>query len=297
MPLPLIALPGGAAPLAPFQMSYLGLTWGDGYDAALVQIDGIDGLPAIVQPDTVKGRDVGEYLGAYFPGGRDVVVDVEITSTSDAALRADIDALGSVTAPVSAVESPLAYLLPGMAQASRVIYCRPAARAAIINLDYVFHKATMTLKFHATDPRIYDGLIQVQSTGLPAGGGGVTWPAVWPISWGSAGGSGTMNVTNSGTYATRPVVTIFGPVDNPTIENTTAGKHMTFALTLAATDTLTVDFRAKTVLLNGTGNRIGARTPDSQWWELAPGTSLVSYRANTVSTGSIARITWQSAWI
>jgi hypothetical protein len=285
--------------LAPFQLSFNGLTMGDGTDYDLVGITGLADLPAVIQTDIPKERAHGQFLGGLFASGREIVLTIEITAAAgtDTAFFANLDALDLATALQPFAELPLAYNLPGMPQAARQVGMRVIGRAVPLDVNYTHRVATAALRLWATDPRIYDALLQTLTTTLPLSNGGLTWPAVWPVAWGSAGGSGSLTVTNAGAFATSPVVVITGPVDNPTIENATEGKHLTFGITLGASDTLTVDFLAQTVILNGTASRRFTMTTDSLWWDLQPGANTFNYRANTVQVGSTASISWRSAWL
>jgi hypothetical protein len=87
-------------------------------------------------------------------------------------------------------------------------------------------------------------------------------------------------------------------VDNPTIENLTSGLHLTFnPLSLTSSDILTVDLDVRTVSINGTASRRASLTSDSQWWEIAPGTATIRYRANTTQVGSQLALSFASAWL
>jgi hypothetical protein len=134
-------------------------------------------------------------------------------------------------------------------------------------------------------------------------GASTTWAApvvagaTWSWTWGTGGSAGAVTVTNLGNFPTRPIVAIAGPVDNPQLQNGSTGEFVQFALSLTASDVLTVDFDAHSVLLNGTASRRNTLTSTSKWWELAPGTTQVLYSANTTQVGSVATMTFRSAWV
>src|ERR1035438_9753047 len=107
------------AVLNPYQVSFGGLTMGDGTAYDIVGLTGFDALPTINLNDVDKLRDWGQYQGSYFSTGRELVLALEISDTSDAAFRADIDALNAAVVPQSQIELPFAVNLPGWAQASR----------------------------------------------------------------------------------------------------------------------------------------------------------------------------------
>lgn len=100
--------------------------------------------------------------------------------------------------------------------------------------------------------------------------------------------SGT--ITNSGTVATAPSISIAGPLTTPTVyfENATAGKTVWVNVTVGSGQTLVVDFAARTVTLAGV-LLSGVLSVDSRWWDLAPG-------ANTVRSNVTATITHRDAY-
>lgn len=282
--------------LAAFQFWFGGLLMGDGTPYDVVQIDGIDTMPDVPQPDVKIDRDWGDYMGAYYSKGREITITLAVHDTTDAAFRADLDNLGAATIPNPLTESPFAWLLPGMVQIGRQANCRSHHRAVPTNLDYVFHKAKVECSFYATDPRIYDVNTQTATTGLPTGTGGTSWPITWPLSWGTAAPGGTVTCTNAGTMETRPLLTITGPIDNPTVQNTTTGGSMSFGITLGNTDVLTIDMNNKLVQLNGGGNLRGTVSAGT-WWDLIPGANVVQFSANTTHVGSQLTVAFQSAWL
>lgn len=288
-----------------FNLAFNGLTMGDGTNYDVIQVEGLDSLPAINQNDADRMRDWGQFMGAYFSTGREVIVDLEISvpaGSSDATFRATVDAFEAAMQTYSLRELPLAFSLPGLAQPTRQSNVRVLSRKLVIDYPYMRHLATATMLFWATDPRIYDSAVQSQTVSLPDGLGGLSWPITWPTSWGSSSGGGTMRVTNAGSFETRPLITITGPVDNPTVTNVTSGQSLTFLAHVNAGDTLVIDLQARTVLYyvgstGAGGNRRGTMTATSQWWVLAPGTSTLQYTAATVLTGSTMTVAFQSAWL
>ena len=97
--------------------------------------------------------------------------------------------------------------------------------------------------------------------------GGLTFDLTFDLTFSASSGGDTVTVTNDGNVPTPAVFTIDGPVSNPTIENTTLGKELSFDIVLGASDQLVVDTAARTVVLNGTASRYNTLTPDSEWFE------------------------------
>lgn len=108
------------------------------------------------------------------------------------------------------------------------------------------------------------------------------------------------SVDNNGTMRTPPSVTIFGPATAIEVHNHTNGEFVVFAPTFALTagQTLTIDFRNRTVFLNGTTNKYDQVTFGSTtWWELDPGTSNIEWHATGTTGASVMVVQWQDAWV
>ena len=97
-------------------------------------------------------------------------------------------------------------------------------------------------------------------------------------------------VTNSGTVASAPVISIAGPLSTPTVyfENATADKRVTLNITVGAGQTLSVDFATRIVTLASV-EQSGVVTVESRWWDLAPG-------ANTVRSNVAASVSHRNAF-
>lgn len=86
----------------------------------------------------------------------------------------------------------------------------------------------------------------------------------------------TATVTNNGSVATSPTISIDGPLTPTTVffENVTAGKTVWINQAVGAGETLSVDFSTRTVTLEGV-TVSGVVSVDSRWWELAPGNNTI----------------------
>lgn len=271
--------------------SYNGLAFGPATSFPLNLIAGLDDMPPVRSTDALRSQDHGAWAGTDLAGERTITLGFMLTAANAAALDALADQV-SAAFVVQPAELPLLYN-----GSTRRIMCRP--RRLMIPRDLAANElsAKALVELVATDPRKYNATETSISTGLPTNSGGMTFPAAFPLAFGAAGTGGYIQAANAGNFPTRPVITIAGPVDNPTVTNQTAGKSLTFAITLAVTDTLTIDLDARSVTLNGTASRRNTLAPGSQWWELAPGQSTIRYTANTALTGSVMTLTYRDAWL
>lgn len=106
----------------------------------------------------------------------------------------------------------------------------------------------------AEDPFKFDAaqLATSLSVGLPVASGGYTYPIIGNKVYGvGSGSSGVLTVTNHGDEASQAVYTLTGPLDTPTVWNTTTGAYFTLARTIGPTETVVLDTRTGTVELNG----------------------------------------------
>lgn len=273
--------------------SFNGLNFGSGQSVKIVEATGFDDLPAIRSGDIARSADHGSFLGSAWLGSRVVTFTLRIRGqATQTALDAVIDSLRQATIVQNAQNLPL--VLNG----NRQINCRPTRRSIPDRIeDWGAWTTEPVVEFTATDPRIYDSSLQAPSTGLATVSGGMTFPATFPLAFGAAASGGYIFVTNNGTFETRPVAIIQGPVTNPAIQNVTSGQTLSFNITLASTDTLTVDFNARTVMLNGSANRYNAIASGSSWFTLAPGNSTVRFLASAYNGSATLTLQYRSAWL
>jgi len=153
-----------------------------------------------------------------------------------------------------------------------------------------------SVQMTAPDPLRYSAELHSTSCPLPVSGGGLTFPLVFPLDFGSGGSGGRANLVNAGTVATWPVWRILGPCVSPAIVNTRTGEELAFDLVLHDDEVLVVDTDARTVLLHGTASRRSFLLPGSKWFPLRPGTTQVVFRADDRNPAARLAAEWRDAW-
>ena len=273
--------------------SFNGLNFGAGQSIKIVEAVGFDDLPSIRKGDIVRSADHGSFLGSDWLGSRVMTFSLRIKGQgSQSALDAVIDSLRQATIVQNAQELPL--VLNG----NRQVNARPSKRSIPDPIDeWAGWTVAPMLEFTATDPRIYDAALQSPTTGLATVSGGMTFPATFPLGFGAAASGGYIFVTNYGTFETRALATIQGPCVNPQIQNAITGASLTFNITLASTDSLAVDFNARTVILNGTASRYNAIATGSSWFTFPPGSTTVRFIAAGYMAGALLTLQYRSAWL
>jgi hypothetical protein len=150
----------------------------------------------------------------------------------------------------------------------------------------------------AADPRIYGEAIQIGQVAAGASSSaGFASPLLSPLSSG-ASPVGQVIVQNLGSVGTPPIISIYGPCNNPVVKNQTTGEQLSFTYNLAATEHLDIDTQQRTILLNGTTNRYSALNfADSAWWELAPGNNDIRFSVASFASPASLVILWNHAWL
>lgn len=278
-----------------YQIQIGSVVLGPGTNYIVHNIDGF-GIPAMRANDVMRPRDHGEFYGLDYLPGRTITITLTVRGNSDSDVVANLETLLAAWQPVAPTvdaDAPLSFKFPG--QSARQFLGRPR-RASADTSRIVGNKVPVVLEYKTADPRQYAVGGSFSIIGISAAVGGRSYPRTYPLAFGG-GSSASITATNSGNFSTRPVALIAGPITNPRIENVTTGEAVKLAIALTSTDTLTVDFDARTIVLNGTASRYSALTSDSVWWELAPGNSLVRLSADSYDPAATLSLSWASAWI
>jgi hypothetical protein len=158
-----------------------------------------------------------------------------------------------------------------------------------------------TIPLVAPDPRKYGTVLQsVTFNAAPATGGGAVMPITLPMVLPPLAPGGSIAVTNAGTFETRPLITITGPVAAPALVNVTTGQTVSWsAVTVPAGQPFAADFSLAQATLNGAYR---SADPFSSWWNLPPGpgvpggTSTIAVQGQSDSGASV-QIQWYPAWV
>ena len=177
------------------------------------------------------------------------------------------------------------------------VYVRQTASAKIDAKKPTLVDAIFTIPLTCPDPRKYSTIPLTATATLPAPViNPLTLPVTLPIGFpGSVPPiDSAVTCVNSGTIETRPVITVSGPITNPSVVNAVTAQAITFTgLELASTDQLIISTDARQAYLDG------VFTPadiDSGWWTLTPGETQVFLTGENFSGGGSITVAWSSAW-
>ena len=184
---------------------------------------------------------------------------------------------------------------------TRRIYCK----AQLPQLDMAVRNATSQkalIKLIAFDPFWYSDTTNIAYVAPP---GTVMFPfpasGSWPWIIGAIPASPT--VINAGTMDAACTFVFTGPIEDPSLNNTTTGKSFSITKHLAAGDTFTVttDLGTQSAYYKPSG---GATVNGMQWvditasfWQLVPGNNVITLTSNAASAPAGCSIEWSDRYV
>lgn len=275
---------------APFTIP-LGSVDANGVAWVLKGLKGWDGPPAVGQV-IQRSADHGGWPSAGFYGPRLMTLSVEAKAPTQALRDQAAEQLVQAV-PVSDLAT-FVYNEPQPKQ----VYCRQNGSANITMDKPTLVDVVFSIPLVAPDMRKYATVPFSGTATLPAP---VINPLTLPVSL-PAGFPGSVpaidsavTCLNAGTFETRPVITVSGPITSPQVINAVTGQAITFTgLSLAATDQLVIYTDARQSFLN---NSFQAADTSSAWWVLEPGTTQVYLAGGNFAGGATITVSYSSAWL
>lgn len=178
----------------------------------------------------------------------------------------------------------------------RILYCRPVGLDWGGYQNYIHNE--YQAQFKAADPILYGATLKSTNIYLPTATGGFAFPLGFPLAFGTVSVGGLYLAANAGNIAVYPsLVRIYGPVDNPQLKNNTTGDYLKLTLSVASGDYLELNFRDRTIMLNGTASRYSYLDSASTWFQLEPGDNEIRYTANTYQAGSYCQFQFRDGYL
>lgn len=107
------------------------------------------------------------------------------------------------------------------------------------------------------------------------------FPFTGPYLMGTSTAENTLTPVNDGSWATRPVITITGPVSDWVLTNTTNGNQLSWdQYQVANGETITIDIPGLTVTSSVVGDASAYLSGDTGSFELEPGSNTVTFYAS-----------------
>ena len=280
--------------LANYQFQFGSYVFGGaGSVTQIDEVDGLESLPDIRNQDDNRGFNDGMFTGNDFLGGRQVTITMKTFAGNGNSAQQNFRLLQNAMLPQRTGTTPLYFQL-ATTDGPKVINVRVRGRQTLVDPDYTYGYIRSQYTLFAPDPKYYSDPY-ISTSLLPSVALGRTYDRTYNLEYG--GGSAGATVVNSGNVTTYPVITISGPITDPTISNQTTGQYITVNTTLTVADVLIIDLYEKTITLNGSAAR-NLLVGNSQWFGCAPGNTVISFTGSGTTIGTtVASIIYSSAFV
>jgi hypothetical protein len=268
---------------------------GAGSPYQITSASGLESLPTLRVQDANRGYQDGMFSGRDFLNGRTITLQILILAGNGQTAFQNFNALQASLLPQQQGTTPLQFQL-SPAGGLQFINARVRARKSVVDPEYTYGFIKAEYEFFCPDPRYYDNTTQTASMTYSAPSGRI-YPRVYPLTYGGGSNTQSVQITNSGYTNTYPTITIYGPVTNPSVGNSTTGQALNFNYTMAQSDIISIDLLNRTVLLNGNPAR-NLLLGSSQWFSAQPGVNQF-YFVGTGTTYGVtnATVQWNNAYI
>lgn len=263
-----------------WQIDFDGLILGAGTSYGVTKWGGFLDMPTVRSQNNARPSRHGIYHSADYSGEKIYDVELDVTAENGVAFADAVAALAAGTYSQDSLR-PLRFRLPNLGVRSTLVQCRK--RVVPVEIAYQFGLSQMSaLQFYAPDARQFGPAVSLP-TGLRSGGTGLTYPIVYPLSYGVPALGGRVSFVNTGTAHTEPVLTVTGPFGSGfDITYVETGQHLRYTAPVG-TD-LVLDCAEGTVTTQG--QERGPFLTVRDWFSVAAGAS---------ATFSIASLGGESA--
>lgn len=270
--------------MTPWTAELQGLTIGAGTGYRWATMPEGFGVSDYRSQDAMLPRQDGVVAGDDRLSGRMITFDVHVLGTSAVTAEQAANTLKGVFSPLQA-DVEMSFNLSGGVD-GYTVFGRPRSCPVVLDKKFLGGALRARCSFWATDPRLF-GAEVTTIIALPAGTAGLLFPAEAPFVFGGLSSPGEAIINVGGEYDTDWTATFAGPVTAPRIEHVELGRALSFpTLSIAIGETLVLDSRTKSVLLNGTTSRYSSLSSGSRWWVLSTGPHTIRFRAGS-GTGDV----------
>ena len=279
-----------------YSFAFNGFVFGGSNSAfQILNVDGLDALPAIRNQDDNRGYQDGMFTGRDFLSGRSIVMQIKVLAGSYGSLQAALQAFYTNIIPQQQGTGILQFQLPG--RSLQRLNARVRRRSAPIDPNYTYGKALVNIEFFCPSPFYFDDTLKSTDLYNSTPIQGRTYNRVYNLVYGSGSQENNL-ITNDGYATAYPQITITGPANVPTVQDITTGQFLKINYNLVSSDTLVIDTNLRTVTINGV-NRRALLDNSSSWFNAPPGTSFYTFTANAGSTGTGTScvVVWRNAYI
>lgn len=283
--------------IANYSFSFNGQVFGGSNSPyQVLSVDGLESLPGIRNQDDNRGYADGMFSGRDFLAGRTISIIFNTFATPGFSAQDNYNTIQRALLPQTQGTTPLYFALSDNT-VEQVIYARVRALQTTIDPNYTYGYITSQVQFFCPDPSYYSSNTQT-ATLLYSPPTGRIYNRTYNLVYGGGSATITTSVENSGWGQTYPLITLYGPIDNPVLGNETEDAQLNFNVSMSDTDVLVVDLYNKLITLNG--NPARNLLTSGTWFSAQPGNNLFFLTGDAGSTlinVTQAVVTWQSAFI
>jgi len=261
----------------------------------VLEVDGLEALPAIRNQDDNRGYFDGMFTGNDFLSGRTLTITILTIGGGGYSAQYNYNLLQRNLLPQTTGTTILQFQMANNEGLQR-LNARVRANRTLIDPDYTYGYIKSQYTFFSPDPRYYDDTLRTASLSI-SNPLGRTYNRVYPLVYGGGSISSSTTVNNAGWATTYPTITLNGPITNPTLGNVTQGNYMTISGTYTNTDTIVLDLDSRLVTINGVSAR-NLVTGGSNWFAALPGNnSFYLTGTGTLPGTTSATVAWRNAYI
>jgi len=262
----------------------------------VLDVDGLESLPALRTQDDFKGANDGSFSGRDYLAPREISMLLNVFAGDGNSAQQNYQLLQAALNYQQQGTTTMLFQLSPTDSQNR-IDVRLRGRKTSIDPEYTYGLIRAQITMFAPDPRYYLDSLQTVTLTPPSGSVGRVYDRSYDVSYGGGTNVSTATIPNTGWVYSSPTITITGPAINPVVGNVTTNDYITFAYTMSSTDTIVIDLNTKSVTLNGSSAR-NLVANGSDWFVASPGSDTFSFGTGGGTSGSTnAVITWRSAFV
>ena len=287
--------------LGNYQFQFGSFQFGAGTPYAVIDVDGLEGLPGLRVQDDNRGFNDGAFSGRDFYEGRGLVFTIHTFAGNGLSASQNFNLLQASLLPQQQGTQALQFQLD-VTDTPKTMQARVRANKTLVDVDYTLGMIRSQWTFYSPDPRYFDATATTVSLSPQALAGRI-YSKTFSYTFGAGSNQVQTYSTNLGRVNSGGVVSIVGPVTNPNIGSVTQNKYLTVNTTLASTDTLTLDLTNKTVTVTSaitgvTTNKRNLLSNGSRWFDIQPGLNALYFTGSSMTVGTTsASITYSNAYV
>ena len=269
---------------------------GAGSPYQILSVDGLESLPGIRNQDDNRGYANGMFSGRDFLAGRTISIIFQTFGNANGSAQTNYNNIQSVLLPQQSGTTPLYFKLPNSPTQEQFVNARVRALRTTIDPNYTYGMITSQVEFFCPDPNYYNNNTQTATMAITAPIGRI-YDRYYDLNYGGGTSYLTTSVNNIGWAETYPLITINGPVIDPSVGNLTTGNSLLLTGTFISTDVITIDLYNKLITLNGQPAR--NLLTSGTWFGAIPGNNTFFFNnlGGTAIGQTQCTITWNSAYI